>query len=132
MICDTNILIYAAEPGDVLCAPLVESADTMIAGVTRIEVLGFPGFGNLVPERQTKLLEIVATTVEVPLDEDIIKRASTLRQQKKMNLGDCIIAATTLEFDLPLVTRNADDFKHIAGLRLINPFQNDQPLTPKP
>ena len=123
MICDTNILIYAAQPGDVLCAPFVESAEAMIASVTRIEVLGFPGFGNLSADRQTRLQEITATTIEVPLDDDIIKRAVTLRQQKKMSLGDSIIAATALEFDMPLVTRNSDDFKHITGLRLINPFQ---------
>ena len=83
MICDTNILIYASEPGDVLCAPFVESPDAVIASVTRIEVLGFPGFGKLTPERQTKLHEVIATTVEAPLDDAIIKRAITLRQQKK-------------------------------------------------
>ena len=123
MVCDTNILIYAAEPGDVVCAPYVESPDAVIASVTRIELLGFPRFGQLAPERQAKLHEIVATTVEAPLDDGIIRRAILLRQQKKMSLGDSIIAATALEFDVTLVTRNTDDFKHIAGLHLINPFQ---------
>ena len=56
MVCDTNILIYAAEPGDVLCAPFIESPDAVIASVTRIELLGFPGFGQLAPERQARLL----------------------------------------------------------------------------
>ena len=46
----------------------------------------------------------------------------TLRQQKKMSLGDAIIAATALTHALPLVTRNVQDFRHIAGLKLINPF----------
>jgi predicted nucleic acid-binding protein len=41
-----------------------------------------------------------------------------------MGLGDAIIAATALEYDLPLVTRNEDDFKHIAELKIINPFTN--------
>ena len=123
MVCDTNILIYAAEPGDVVCAPFVESPDAVIASVTRIELLGFPGFGQLAPERQERLREIVATTVEVPLDDGIIRSAILLRQQRKMSLGDSIIAATALEFDVSLVTRNTDDFKHIAGLQLINPFQ---------
>lgn len=56
------------------------------------------------------------------MDERVIERAITLRQQKKMSLADAIIAATALAHDLPLVTRNVDDFKHIAGLILINPF----------
>ena len=122
MVCDTNILIYAGEPGDVLCSPFVESPDAVIARVTRIEVLGFPGFGHLAPERQARLHEIIATTVEAPLDDEIIRRAIILRQQKKMSLGDSIIAATALEFEVPLVTRNTGDFQHIAGLQLINPF----------
>ncbi len=122
MVCDTNILIYAGEPGDVVCAPFVESPDAVIASVTRIELLGFPGFGQLAPERQVRLREIVATTVEAPLDDGIIRRAIVLRQQQKMSLGDSIIAATALEFDVPLITRNPGDFKHLAGLQLINPF----------
>jgi toxin FitB len=122
MICDTNILIYAAEAGDTLCSPFVESPQALIASITRIELLGFPGFGALAQDRQDRLREIIATTVEMPLDSEIINRAITLRQQKKMSLGDAIIAATALEFDMPLVTRNTDDFKHIAGLRLVNPF----------
>ena len=36
-----------------------------------------------------------------------------------------LAAATALERDMPLVTRNVADFQHIVGLRLINPF--DQP-----
>ena len=39
-----------------------------------------------------------------------------------MGTADAIIAATALEFGLPLVTRNVDDFKHIAELEIINPF----------
>ena len=50
-----------------------------------------------------------------------------LRRQRRMKLGDAIIAATALEIGAKLVTRNVDDFKHIAGLELIDPF--GQPKT---
>ena len=39
-----------------------------------------------------------------------------------LRLADSILAATALENDLELVSRNVDDFKWIAGLRLVNPF----------
>jgi predicted nucleic acid-binding protein len=39
-----------------------------------------------------------------------------------MGLADAIIAATALVHELPLATRNEDDFKHVTGLRVINPF----------
>ena len=126
MVCDSNILIYAAEPGDILCASFVESPDAMIASVTRIEVLGFPGFAKLTADRQARLREIVATTLEAPLDEDIIHRSIAIRQYKKMSLADSIIAATALAYSAPLITRNEADFKHIAGLQIVNPFPTPQ------
>jgi predicted nucleic acid-binding protein len=122
MICDSNILIYAAEPGDTLCLPYARRADAMLASVTRIEVLGFPKFGLLSVQRKTELHTLVANTTELPLDEEIIQRAIQLRQQKSMKLGDAIIAAAALEYGVPLVTRNEGDFKHITGLQIINPF----------
>jgi toxin FitB len=122
MLCDSNIVIYAAEPNEVMCNRYLKDPSALIASVTRIEVLGFPRFAELSPERQIKLQTVVASTVEAPLDEEIIEKAIVLRQQKKMGLGDAIIAATALEYGLPLVTRNEDDFKHISGLKIINPF----------
>ena len=122
MLCDSNILIYAADPDDTLCVPFTEDADATIAGVSRIEVLGFPGFGSLSEDRRTRLQALVASMVELEMNERVIQEAITLRQQKKMSLADAIIAATALVYGLPLVTRNVDDFKHITGLKLINPF----------
>lgn len=115
MLCDSNILIYAADPEDTRCRAIVEREDAAIAGISRIEVLGFPGFGNLSADRQTRLQAMVASLVELPLDERVILRAIALRQQEKMSLGDAVIAATALVYDLALVTRNVDDFKHIAA-----------------
>lgn len=122
MLCDSNIVVYAAEPGDVVCSSFLTDERAMIASVTRIEVLGFPGFSSLGSDRQDRLHSLVTSTTEAALDDEVILRAVALRQQKKMGLGDAIIAATALEYDLPLVTRNVDDFKHIDGLKVINPF----------
>ncbi len=58
-----------------------------------------------------------------PLDAVVIERAIALRQERKMGLADAIIAATALVHGLELVTRNVDDFQHVSGLRLVNPFE---------
>jgi predicted nucleic acid-binding protein len=47
-----------------------------------------------------------------------------LRQQKKMSLGDAIVAATALERGSELWTANDADFAHIEGLRLHNPLKS--------
>jgi predicted nucleic acid-binding protein len=124
MLCDSNILIYAAEPDDTYCAPFVERADAAISSVSRIEVLGFHGFGSLSQDQQQRLRDIVGTMIELRLDDRVIERAITLRQQRRMNLADAVIAATALVHDQVLVTRNMSDFTQITGLRLMNPFES--------
>jgi predicted nucleic acid-binding protein len=57
----------------------------------------------------------------------VVQQAIALRQQVKMGLADAVIAATALAHNLPLATRNVDDFKHITGLQIINPFTDSRP-----
>jgi toxin FitB len=111
--------IYACQPGGDWLSPWTTHADSAIASVTRVEALGFPGIS---PEEETALRDFFQSSPSYPLDDGVIEQAVKLRQQKKMKLGDAIIAATALEYEIPLVTRNEDDFKHIAGLDLRNPF----------
>ncbi|MCC6795995.1 MAG: type II toxin-antitoxin system VapC family toxin [Candidatus Hydrogenedentes bacterium] len=124
MILDSNIVIYAAEPSDFRCARFIEFENAAIASVTRIEVLGFPGYDSLAIDRKQRLHEIVAGLLEIKLDDVITERAIDLRRQKRLRLADAIIAATALVSNLDLVTRNVADFKNIAGLYVINPFDD--------
>ena len=39
-----------------------------------------------------------------------------------MSLADAIIAASAQNYNLPLVTANTKDFKHIENLETINPI----------
>jgi len=122
MLHDSNIIIYAAQPGVARFDQWLQHLDACMASVTRIEVLGFPGFTALDLARQTRLIDLIDSLVELPLDETISNRAVKLRQQRKMTLADAIIAATALEYDVPLITRNVNDFRLVSGLKLINPF----------
>jgi predicted nucleic acid-binding protein len=60
----------------------------------------------------------------IPISDEIIKGSIRLRQQHKINLGDSLIAATAIEYDLALVTNNSKDFKWINTLTLIDPFSD--------
>ena len=110
MLLDTNIIIYACQPGGGWLTPWTSDPAAAIASVTRIEALGFAG---LLPEERTAILDFVNASPNYPLDDEVIKQAIHLRQQKKMKLGDAIIAATAVAYNIPLVTLNEDDFKHI-------------------
>ena len=119
MLLDTNIVIYACQPGGEWLAPWTENPATSIASVSRVEALGFPGLSDA---EEVAIRQFIAASLSYPLDDDIIERAIDLRQIKRMGTADAIIAATALEYGLPLVTRNVDDFKHLAGLQVIDPF----------
>jgi toxin FitB len=119
MLLDTNILIYACQPGGDWLSPWTTHTDAAIASVTEIEALGFPGISS---EENTALFAFIQSCPSYPLDDAVVKLAIKLRQNKRMKLGDAIIAATALEYQIPLITRNEDDFKHIEELVLVNPF----------
>ncbi len=119
MVLDTNILIYSAKPAGEHLRPWLEDANAMASIVTRIEALGFPG---IAAEERTVLEAALQSLPELGLTDEVARRAISLRQSRKMDLADSIIAATPLINETPLVTRNVGDFKHIAGLKLVNPF----------
>ena len=119
MLLDTNIVIHASQPGGAWLSPWSENPAAALASVVCIEALGF---AQLKQEEEAAIRRLLAATLCYHLDDEIIERAVSLRQQKRMKLGDAIIAATALEYDLPLVTRNEADFSHIHTLTIINPF----------
>jgi toxin FitB len=119
MVLDSNILIYSTKPGGERLRPWLGDPGAMVSIVSRIEALGYSGISA---EEEAALEVALRSLPEIGLTEAVAKRAIALRQERKMSLADAIIAATALVHDLPLVTRNVDDFRHIAGLRIINPF----------
>ena len=116
---DSNIVIYAAQPANEWLRLDILSVPFAISQATRVEVLGWH---RITPEDQKDLESFLAAGTLVPLTDDVADKALILRQQKKMSLGDAFIAATAVVHDCELVTRNVDDFNHISGLRLVNPF----------
>ena len=121
MLLDSNIVIGAAKPGGESLAVYVADATACISIITRIEALGY----HLLTAEEEKEIQLwLADLPELPLDDTVASRAIGLRKQRKMGLADSILAATALERDIPFVTRNVDDFKHVNGLHLINPFAN--------
>lgn len=116
MLLDSNIIIYASKP---------EYADLrrFIAEHTPsvVEVLGYH---KLTDSERHALEAFFAAAPILPLSDTVLDQAVRLRQQKKMTLGDSLVGATALMYNLTLVTCNTDDFKWITGLTLLNPFES--------
>jgi predicted nucleic acid-binding protein len=90
-----------------------------VSVITKIEVLGF----NAPPQDYQLLIEFFEDAIIFELIPEIVEQAIELRKAYKIKLGDSIIAATALVYDLSLITRNINDFKSIAGLQLVNPHE---------
>ena len=116
---DSNTVIYATQPANTWLRLDMLSQPFAISQATRVEVLGWH---RITPEDLRDLETFLQAGTLLSITDNIADRAVNLRQQRKMLLGDAFIAATALEFDCELVTRNIDDFKHIADLRLVNPI----------
>jgi predicted nucleic acid-binding protein len=91
----------------------------LYASITKIEALGF----SSIPANELLLLNaLFDESYNLDLTDSVVERAIKLRQAKRMSLGDSIIAATALEHNIELWTTNVDYFRHIEGLKLVNPL----------
>jgi predicted nucleic acid-binding protein len=119
MLLDTNIVIDTCKPAGAWLSPWTRHPGAACASVTRVEALGYTGISA---EEDEAIREFLGAVLSYALDDDVIEAAVRLRQQKRMKLGDAIIGAIALEYGVPLVTRNVDDFKHIPGLEIVDLF----------
>ncbi len=119
---DTNILVYhfnqslpdSARPK--MREILVNHFHISI--ITRMEFLGFRGHTL---ESYQKAHRFLSYATECGLDDEIADIVITLRREKSIKLPDAIIAATALQNNWTLVTRNDKDFTQF-DIDIYNPF----------
>lgn len=125
MLVDSNIIIYAALPEHDALRQFIAEHAPAVSAISYVEVLGYHRLN--VAEREALEAFFAAARI-LPLSDVVLDHAVQLRQQKKMSLGDALVAATAVVHGLTLVTRNTDDFRWIDQLTLLNPFDlNPQP-----
>ena len=121
---DTNILIYYFAdriPSESLVKVeeiLKKSFNASI--ITNIEFLGWSGHTDAGYRRAVEFMEYSRI---FPLNEEISEITIDLRRKNKIKLPDAVIAATAINYDLSLITRNGSDFKNIRGIEIYNPFE---------
>jgi hypothetical protein len=117
---DSNVVI------DFLAGRLPQNGMTFMNGVvnsipvisviTKIEVLGFTA-----PAEHYKLLQdFVGASIVLDITDEIANRTIELRKSMRIKTPDAIIAATALELNLTLITRNVSDFRSIKQLQIID------------
>jgi toxin FitB len=122
VLLDSNIIIYSAQLEHPKLRKLIAECSPAVSSLSYLEVLGY----HLLTEQSRQYFEEFFQIAQVlPISQNVLAQAVALRQQKRMTLGDAIIAGTALVYELTLITRNTDDFRWIAELKLFNPFEAD-------
>ena len=124
MLLDSNIIIYSVQPEHSQLRALIAENAPAVSALSYLEVLGY----HLLTEQQRQYFEAFFQVAQMlPISQAVLDQAVALRQHRKMTLGDAMIAGTALVYDLMLITRNVDDFRWIADLKLLNPFDRHEP-----
>jgi hypothetical protein len=118
MLLDSNIVI-AAQPQHVALRQFIETHAPAGSVISYIEVLGHH---KLTVEDRQFLEQFFESAERLRLSEPVVQKAIKLRQQRKMSLGDAIIAGTAITHERTLVTHNTDDFRSIDEIKLLDPL----------
>lgn len=120
MLIDTNLIIYAVHPDYHELRNWLIDQLPAYSIISRVESLGFH---RLTVEDRNSIKAVLDALNQLYLSTETFNLAIRLRQQRKMSLGDSLIAATALEHHLTLATANVDDFCWVDGLKVLNPLK---------
>ena len=119
ILLDSNILIYLVQKEHEALRQWLLTIEPAYSIISKVEVLGY---WNLSVAQNDAIAAVLAPMREISLTARQCEHAINLRQQRKMSLGDALIAATAMDHNLPLATRNTKDFDWISCVQLINPM----------
>lgn len=125
MILDTTFLldIRHSDADAIACARDLERSPEQlrVSAITVAELqAGVPRAGDPL-EEYDRIVEVTATKEVVPVTKSIALRGGRLYGEQQnagqtVELDDCLIAATALEFEEPVVTRNVSHFDRFDGV----------------
>ena len=122
ILCDTNILIEFYKNNPQIAAELrqIGYAEIAISVVTQAELY----FGALNKKELDEIRRHLSLISLLPVSEGIssqfILLMETYSLSHKLSIPDALIAATAIEYGLPLYTLNVRDFRFIQNLQLYN------------
>jgi len=119
MLVDSNILIYATNPEHAKLRQWLIDTLPKVSVISKVEILGYHKLHLAEKAALAELLNSLELIYLTPASYEI---AIQMRQQRKLTLGDSLIAATCIERGYALATCNTGDFAWIEELRVFNPL----------
>jgi predicted nucleic acid-binding protein len=114
ILLDTNIVLYLLN-GEETLIPLLDEKNLFLSFITQLELLGNR---HLKPRDILKIKQFISECTVIDITPAIKELVITIRQKYNIKLPDCIIIATSLWLNMPLITAD-HDFKKIDMADLI-------------
>lgn len=111
-LADTNILINLLEGNPKLAS--YSDKLLIVSFVTEIEFLGMP---KITPIQLKTCKGLLEECIVIPYSDETKEIVISLRQKIKVTLSDAFIAATAIQYDLPILTFDKG-FAKIPGIDL--------------
>jgi predicted nucleic acid-binding protein len=110
---DTNILVYFLEGRSQLS--IYSDNNFIISSITEVEFLGVRHIQGLPIQKRQRLIK---ECMVLPFDEAVKDLAIQVKRQTNLKTPDAIIAATAINYRIPLLTADKD-FKKVPDLSLL-------------
>lgn len=115
VLLDSNILIEIANTET--WKHVIDEHSDLIFVISAVSVMELYALAGMSEAEEKRIDQIVGYLRVAAVTRSIAKGAGRLsRTRQKRHRADALIAATALEFAIPLITRNVKDFKNIPGL----------------
>lgn len=114
ILLDTNIVLYLLN-GEETLIPLLEEKSLFLLFITQLELLSAR---NLNPDDALKIKQFISECTIIDITQGIKEIAINIRQNYTIKLPDCIIMATSLWLNMPLISAD-QDFKKVEIADLI-------------
>jgi len=100
ILADTNIIVYLLG-GNARIAELLEGKEVYLSFITELELFGKK---NLTASEKRKIHSFLGECIVVDINASIKTTVIKLREKYALKLPDAIVAATAIEYNLPLFT----------------------------
>lgn len=115
ILIDSNIVLYALN-GDTNVYPFVNQRKLAICFVTEIELLGWKG---LTAGSKKALQHFFKECLYIDYNYQIRQQTIWIKSHYNLKLADALVAACSLEFDIPLVSADKG-FTKVKEINFIN------------
>ncbi|MBU0558708.1 MAG: type II toxin-antitoxin system VapC family toxin [Bacteroidetes bacterium] len=114
ILVDTNIVLYLLG-GDKTIIPLLQDKQLFVSFITQLELLSFK---NLTKNQIIKIEKFLSECTIVDINSKIKEHTINIRRKNLIKLPDCIIIATSLYLNVPLISADSQ-FNKIKEFNLI-------------